>query len=197
MTKKSLQRIKTVGLHLLIAAISLAFVFPLLWMGMTSFKTPREYYRMPPKLFPDTFMIFHYKEAFAPWTIDPTEHSDATFFIEESAGRVESVVPNIGNSLIVIGGSVCLSLFVGIWAAYALSRFTFAGSDHLGLWILSTRMMPPIVTAVPLFWIMRRLHLTGTHIGLICIYVVIQLPFVIWMMKGFFDEIPKRVQFVS
>jgi multiple sugar transport system permease protein len=194
MKKGVAKNIRIAGLHLVIAAISLAFVFPLLWMFMTSFKIPREYYSMPPKFFPDKFVIFHYKEAFAPWTIDPTELSEATYFIEESAGRVESVVPNIGNSLIVITGSVLLSLFIGIWAAYALSRFTFKGSNNLGVWILSTRMMPPIVTAVPLFWIMRRLHLTGTHIGLIFIYVVIQLPFVIWMMKGFFDEIPKTIE---
>jgi multiple sugar transport system permease protein len=184
----------TIGLHVLIAAISLAFAFPLLWMFMTSFKTPREYYRMPPKFLPDQFVIFHYKEAFAPWTINPTELSEATYYIEESAGRVESVVPNIGNSLIIITGSVGLALLVGIWGAYALSRFTFRGGENMGVWILSTRMMPPIVIAIPLFWVMRRIHLTGTHLGLIMIYVMIQLPFVIWMMKGFFDEIPRSIE---
>ncbi len=188
------RRLGTVGLHIIIAAISLSFAFPLLWMFMTSFKTPREYYRMPPKLLPNHFVIFHYKEAFAPWAINPNELSESTYYIEESAGRVESVVPNIGNSLIIITGSVGLSLIIGIWAAYALSRFKFRGSENMGVWILSTRMMPPIVIAIPLFWVMRRLHLTGTHLGLIFIYVMIQLPFVIWMMKGFFDEVPKIIE---
>lgn len=194
MRKKFKRRAGTIGLHVIIAAISLAFAFPLLWMFMTSFKTPREYYKMPPKFLPDRLVLFHYKEAFAPWTINPTELSEATFYIEESAGRVESVVPNIGHSLIIITGSVSLSLLVGIWAAYALSRFKFRGSENMGIWILSTRMMPPIVIAVPLFWVMRSLHLTGTHLGLIFIYVMIQLPFVIWMMKGFFDEVPKAIE---
>ena len=144
MKKKFKRRIGTIGLHILIAAISLTFAFPLIWMFMTSFKTPREYYRMPPKLLPNQLVLFHYKEAFAPWTIDPTELSESTYYIEESAGRVESVVPNIGHSLIVITGSVCLSLLVGIWAAYSLSRFNFRGSKNMGIWILSTRMMPPI-----------------------------------------------------
>jgi multiple sugar transport system permease protein len=192
--KRTKKIVGTVGLHVLIAAISLAFAFPLLWIFMTSFKTPREYYRMPPKLLPNQLVIFHYKEAFAPWTIDPTELSEATYYIEESAGRVESVVPNIGNSLIIITGAVGLALLVGIWAAYALSRFSFRGSTNMGVWILSTRMMPPIVIAIPLFWVMRRIHLTGTHLGLIMIYVMIQLPFVIWMMKGFFDEIPRSIE---
>jgi multiple sugar transport system permease protein len=184
MKKRGKKVLGTIGLHVLIAAISLAFAFPLLWMFMTSFKTPREYYRMPPKFLPNQLVIFHYKEAFAPWTINPTE----------SAGRVESVVPNIGNSLIIITGSVGLALLVGIWGAYALSRFTFRGGQNMGVWILSTRMMPPIVIAIPLFWVMRRIHLTGTHMGLIMIYVMIQLPFVMWMMKGFFDEIPRSIE---
>ncbi len=194
MRKKWKKTLGTIGLHILIAAIAFAFAFPLLWMFMTSFKTPREYYRMPPKFLPNQFVIFHYKEAFVPWTINPTELSEATYYIEESAGRVESVVPNIGHSLIIITGSVGLSLLVGIWAAYALSRFKFRGSENMGVWILSTRMMPPIVIAIPLFWVMRRIHLSGTHVGLIFIYVMIQLPFVIWMMKGFFDEVPKVIE---
>jgi len=194
MNKRATKIFGTVGLHVLIAAISLAFAFPLLWMFMTSFKTPREYYRMPPKFLPNQVVIFHYKEAFAPWTIDPTELSESTYYIEESAGRVESVVPNIGNSLIIITGSVGLALLVGVWAAYALSRFTFRGSKNMGVWILSTRMMPPIVIAIPLFWVMRAIRLTGTHMGLIMIYVMMQLPFVIWMMKGFFDEIPRSIE---
>jgi multiple sugar transport system permease protein len=55
-------------------------------------------------------------------------------------------------------------------------------------------MMPPIVIAVPLFWVMKSIRLVGTDFGLILIYVMIQLPFVIWMMKGFFDEVPKEIE---
>lgn len=194
MRRRAGKRFKTFGLHVVIALISLAFAFPLVWMFMTSFKSPKEYYRMPPKFLPDKFHIFHYKEAFAPWMINPTEMSESTYWIEESAGRVEPVISNIINSLIVIIGSVLLSLAVGIWAAYALSRFKFKGREQMSIWILSTRMMPPIVIAVPLFWVMKKIHLVGTHFGLILIYVMIQLPFVIWMMKGFFDEVPREIE---
>jgi len=194
MKRRAGKRFKIIGLHVVIALISLAFAFPLVWMFMTSFKSPKEYYRMPPKFLPDKFHIFHYKEAFAPWMIDPNEMSESTYWIEESAGRVEPVIPNIINSLIVIIGSVLLSLAVGIWAAYALSRFSFKGRQQMSIWILSTRMMPPIVIAVPLFWVMKKMHLVGTHFGLILIYVMIQLPFVIWMMKGFFDEVPREME---
>jgi multiple sugar transport system permease protein len=194
MSKRTARRFRTVILHIVIAVFALGFAFPLLWMLMTSFKTPREYYSMPPRFLPKQLTFFHYKEAFAPWTIDPNELSESTYYIEESAGRVESVVPNIYNSLIVIGGSVFIALLVGVWAAYALSRFKFRGGENLGGWILSTRMMPPIVVAIPMFWLMRQIGLTGTHIGLILIYVMTQLPFVIWMMKGFFDEVPVTLE---
>ena len=149
MSKRSRKKhiFSSVGAHIIVIVVALAFVFPLFWVFMTTFKTPREYYSMPPKVFPNRLHLIHYAEAFAPWTIDSykREHSES-FFIEESAGRVDPVTPNIINSLIIIVGAVGLSLLVGIWAAYALSRFRFRGSEDLGVWILSIRMMPPIPT---------------------------------------------------
>jgi len=180
--------------HAVLIIVVVFFAFPLFWMFMTSFKTPREYYSMPPRFLPQQFHLFHYRKSFAPWTIDPTQLSEGTYFIEESAGRVEPVGPNILNSFIIVGGSVALALAVGVWAAYGLSRFRFKGSKNMGFWILSTRMMPPIVIAVPIFWMMRSVQLTGTHIGLILVYVLFQLPFVVWMMKSFFDEIPPSIE---
>jgi multiple sugar transport system permease protein len=185
---------KLVGKHIVIIIVALFFAFPLLWMFMTSFKTPKEYYKMPPAFFPSQLQFYHYREAFAPWSIDPTELSESKYYIEESAGRVEPVGPNILNSFIIVGGAVLISLLVGSWAAYALSRFKFPGSESMGLQILATRMMPPIVIAVPIFWMLRSVGLVGTHLGLVLIYVLLQLPFVVWMMKGFFDDIPPVIE---
>lgn len=191
------KRIKSVfdslGTHLLLLIIVCLFAFPTFWVFMTSFKTPREYYAMPPAFLPAQFQIFHYKKAFAPWTVNPTEMA-TNFWVEESAGRVESVTPQIINSLVITFGSVLLSLAVGAPAAYSISRYHFKGSKDLSFWVLSTRMMPPIVTAVPLYWVMRSVGLAGTHIGLIVVYVMINLPFVVWMMKGFFDDIPIEIE---
>jgi len=148
---------------------------------------------MPPGFLPNNFQIFHYREAFAPWTVNPTDMA-TNYWVEESAGRVESVTPQIINSLIITFGSVVLALAVGSPAAYAISRYRFKGSKDLSLWVLSTRMMPPIVTAIPIYWIMRQVNLAGTHIGLIMVYVMLNLPFVVWMMKGFFDDIPIEIE---
>jgi multiple sugar transport system permease protein len=187
--------LSSIGAHVLIVVIALIFAFPLFWVFMTTFKSPKEYYSMPPIFIPKRFHLIHYQEAFVPWTIDSykREHSES-YFIEESAGRVDPVTPNILNSLITVAGAVGLSLIVGIWAAYALSRFTFRGGENLGVWILSIRMMPPIVIAVPLFWMIRTLRIHGTHFGLMTVYVLLNLPFVVWMMKGFFDAIPKELE---
>lgn len=148
--------------HIILLIIACLFAFPTFWVFMTSFKTPLEYYSMPPAFLPAQFQIFHYKEAFAPWTVNPTEMA-TNYWVEESAGRVESVTPQIYNSLIITFGSVILSLLVGGPAAYALSRYRFRGSKNLSFWVLSTRMMPPIVTAIPIYWMMRSVGLYGTH----------------------------------
>ena len=194
MKKKTMKRTASfVSTHLLLLFIVCVFAFPTFWVFMTSFKTPHEYYSMPPAFLPAQFQIFHYKEAFAPWTVDPTEMA-TNYWVEESAGRVESVTPQIINSLIITAGSVFLSLAVGSPAAYALSRFRFRGSKDLSLWVLSTRMMPPIVIAIPIYWMMRSIGLSGKHMGLMAVYVMINLPFVVWMMKGFFDDIPIAIE---
>jgi len=80
--------------------------------------------------------------------------------------------------------------------AYSLSRFRLPLrlNHHLSLWILSTRMFPPIVSIVPLFLIMRRFDLVDTKFALVMAYSVFNLPFVVWMMKGFFDELPRELE---
>ena len=181
--------------HVIIIIVAIAFAFPLIWVFMTTFKSPREYYSIPPMLLPKQFYMIHYQEAFAPWSIDESKREySKSFFIQESSGSVDPVTVNIFNSLIIVTGAVGLSLIIGLWAAYALSRFTFRGSKNLGVWILSIRMMPPIVIAVPLFWMIRALKIHGTHFGLMTVYVLINLPFVVWMMKGFFDAIPTELE---
>ena len=162
MNRKSRKLLGGVSTNLALLVIALIFFFPTLWVFMTSFKTPREYYSMPPSLLPKQFQIFHYKEAFAPWTVDPNEMT-SNYWVEESAGRVESVTPQIVNSLIITFGRGVLSLAVGAPAAYALSRFRFRGSKDLSLWVLSTRMMPPIVVAIPIFWVMRSVGLSAAR----------------------------------
>ena len=98
--------------------------------------------------------------------------------------------------MIVAVCSTFCALVIGTIAAYALARLKMPGglNRKLSLWILSTRMFPPIVTAVPLFLMMRDLHLLNTRLSLIILYTGFNLPFVVWMMRGFFVEVPRELE---
>ena len=96
----------------------------------------------------------------------------------------------IANSLIAAAGSAVISVIFGSLAAYSLSRVDFRGKQDLFFWIISTRMAPVVAVMVPLYSIFRSLDLVGTLPGLILAYTTFNLPFAIWILKGFFDNVP-------
>ncbi len=98
------------------------------------------------------------------------------------------------NSLIIAGTSTVLSVVLGLLAAYSFSRFHIPGKDDLLFFILSTRMLPPVVVTIPIFLMYRRLGLSDTHLGLIILYTVFNLSFSVWLLKGFIDEIPREYE---
>ena len=98
------------------------------------------------------------------------------------------------NSLVAAGGSAIVSVVLGSMAAYSLSRIEFRGKKDLFFWIISTRMAPVVAVMVPLYWIFRELGLVGTLPGLILAYTTFNLPFAIWILKGFFDNVPYAIE---
>ncbi|MFK7858148.1 MAG: carbohydrate ABC transporter permease [Granulosicoccus sp.] len=98
------------------------------------------------------------------------------------------------NSVVVSTGSALVSVVLGAMAAYALSRVDFRGKDHVFFWIISTRMAPVVAVMVPLYAIFRNLELVGTIPGLILAYTTFNLPFAIWILKGFFDNVPYAIE---
>lgn len=179
--------------HIALIIVTVLFLFPLYWTITTSFKPPNEYYRMPPSLWPERPTVYHYYEAFIPWVLEHMEVAKK-YWVEEAAGRANPITPQLGNSIIVTLISLLLSLLIGSPTAYSLSRYKFRGSENIALWILSTRMIPPIVAVIPIFFLINKLKLIDTRLGLIIPYVMINLPFVVWMMKGFFDDIPIEIE---
>ncbi|MDQ6433260.1 carbohydrate ABC transporter permease [Mesorhizobium sp. LHD-90] len=97
------------------------------------------------------------------------------------------------NSIIVVGLSTLIALVIGTPAAYAFSRLKFAGSDRMASTILSMRFMPPIAVAIPLFLTVKAIGLTNSYAGLILPYVSFSLPLVVWILIGFFDEVPQEI----
>lgn len=160
--------------YALLVLFAIFFLFPLYWLLLTAMKTQSDQFSMPPVWWTDNWTLDYYRGMFK----------------DASVGRLA------WNSVLVAAGSTLLSLVAGTMGAYALSRFRLPLrlNHHLSLWILSTRMFPPIVSIVPLFLIMRNLDLLDTPFALILSYSVFNLPFVVWMMKGFFDELPKELE---
>ena len=118
------------------------------------------------------------------WTFKHYE----TLFMENNFGRY------LLNSLLAAGGSAVISVIFGSLAAYSLSRVDFRGKSDLFFWIISTRMAPVVAVMVPLFAIFRSLDLVGTLPGLILAYTTFNLPFAIWILKGFFDNVPYGIE---
>ncbi len=106
-----------------------------------------------------------------------------------SQGMLEFTV----NSIIVVGATTVLVLVIATPAAYAFSRFRFRGNENLAFAILSMRFMPPIAVAIPLFLMIKWIGTGDSYMGLILPYIAFSLPLVVWIMIGFFDEIPQEI----
>ena len=147
---------------------------PVYWMITISLKTEIDQFASPPKWFSFTPTLEHYYDAFV----------------------TRSFAQYLLTSAIVAVVSTTCALVIGTLAAYALTRFRLPYNldRKLSLWILSTRMFPAIVTAVPLFLMMRDLRLLNTRLALIVVYTGFNLPFVVWMMRGFFAEVPRDLE---
>jgi multiple sugar transport system permease protein len=166
--------IVTLSKYALLLTAVLASVSPVYWMLTISLKSEVDQFAVPPRWFIFQPTFGYYYEAFF-------DRSFGGYFV---------------TSLFIAVLSTGCAMLLGTLAAYGLSRFRLAGRlrEHLSLWILSTRMFPAIVTAVPLFLIVRDLRLLNTRLALVIVYTAFNLPFVVWMMRGFFQELPRELE---
>lgn len=98
------------------------------------------------------------------------------------------------NSIIISLGTTAISLTAGSIAAYSLARYDFRGKENIAFWMLSTRMIPAPAVVLPIYILMRSLRLVDTHLAPILTHTLITLPFVVWVMRGFFEEIPAEIE---
>ncbi|HEX7004876.1 MAG TPA: carbohydrate ABC transporter permease [Trueperaceae bacterium] len=146
---------------------------PIVWLILNSFKSRLDIFAFPPKLF------------FSP-NLDSYRH-----FLSLGEG---TILPNLWNSVVIASLSTVLTIVAGCLAAYAFSRLTFNGRLPLLMSVLATRLLPPITAVIPLFLLMRDLRLLDTHLGLVIVYAAINVPFAIWILKSFFDTIPRELE---
>jgi multiple sugar transport system permease protein len=185
---------------LLVMTYALVTLMPLLWVIATGFKSPADSIAYPPKVVFQPSLegyvnLFTTQTRITPdmqATLTPPE----TWYeqIVRDKGMVIASASRYGqrflNSVIIGFGSTFLSVFLGTLAAYAFSRFKVPIKDDLLFFILSTRMMPPVAVAIPIFLMYRQLGLSDTHLGMILLYTAVNLSLSVWLLKGFIDEIP-------
>jgi multiple sugar transport system permease protein len=169
---RGVRRRLSVGVRAVIAAVvTFLFVAPVLWMVTTAFKTGNQ--------------------AFSPevqWFFAPTLDNFAT--ILGGSGFVYALANSVQVSLI----SSFLAILLASGIAYPLARFDFKGKSSIAGTILSLRIVPPIVTIIPLFLVMRTIGLNGTLIAIITLHVFMNLPLAVWLLRGFFEDVPKEIE---
>jgi multiple sugar transport system permease protein len=127
--------------------------------------------------------------------VPPSLHFDWTT-IKANYGQViheNHYLTYVKNSILVTGASTFLALVIGVPAAYGFSRLRFRGADHFASTILSFRFMPPVAVAIPIYLMINTFGLVNSYLGLILPYIAFSLPLVVWIMIGFFDEIPREI----
>ena len=164
------KRLAVVARTLAAIALTLFFLFPIYWLFMISFKTAEEIFAYPPRWWPGRIQFDNYAVLF--------KDGDAT---------------TVWNSFVVAGASTVIAMILGTMCAYALARFR-TGGEHLSNWIISQRMVPPIAVVFPIFLLYVAFGWVDTYFGMILLYTTFNLPYVIWMMRGYILDIPLSLE---
>jgi multiple sugar transport system permease protein len=157
--------------YVVIIAVCVVNFLPYLWVVMTGFMDGVAASSREPQ-----------------WIFTPTLDAFRYLIFEKG------IMSNFMNSLIVALCSTFFSVTIGMFCAYALARYDFIGRDDVSFWVLTNRMMPPVAVLIPIFVIFQTLKLLDTLPGLILLYTAMQLPFVVWMLTGYFRDIPRRYE---
>jgi multiple sugar transport system permease protein len=156
--------------YLVAILVTIVFIFPVYWLFIISFKTPDEIFAYPPVWYPESLQLANYRVLF--------KDGDAI---------------TVWNSLVLASVSTVIAMILGTLAAYSLVRFK-TGGENLAVWIISQRMMPPVAIVFPLFLLYVWIGWVDSFIGLIVLYTAFSLPYVIWMMRGYIEDIPLELE---
>ncbi|HEX9275642.1 MAG TPA: carbohydrate ABC transporter permease [Casimicrobiaceae bacterium] len=153
-------------------ALLAVWAFPVLWALLTSFKTERDVLAYPPKV-----------------VFTPTLANYADVLFGSS-----TILPNLLSSFVVAGFTTVFTIIIAVPAAYALARLEFPAKRSTGFYVLATQMLPPIGLIIPYYLVMQKLAALDTYLGLIVIYLTFSLPFAVWLMVSYFEDIPREME---
>ena len=160
------------ALWLVALALLSVWAFPVLWGLLTSFKSERDVLAYPPKVF-FTPTLDNYREVI-------------------SGGS--SILPNIWSSLVVSGWATVLTMLFAVPAAYALARLRYPGKRASGFYVLATQMLPPVGLIIPFYLVLQKIGGLDSYSGLTAIYLTFSLPFAVWLMVSYFEDIPYEME---
>jgi multiple sugar transport system permease protein len=196
-----------VFMQILIVLMIILYMLPIFYLGVTSIKPWATIFKVPP--------TFNFKPTIASYvrlfykTVDylpsekPTEKQAAQMdwkdrLMWDQTGQKTAGLSDASrrfiNSFIISIASTFFSVILGLFAAYALSRFKMKGKGDVMFFILSTRMLPAVVVTIPLYLMFKTFQLYDTHVGLILLYVAFNISFAVWVLKGFIDDIPTEYE---
>lgn len=155
-----------------VVTLLLAFLmfFPILWMVLTSFKTEQIAFAFPPRFF-----------------FTPTLENWQVALVDTDYLRF------LGSTILITGASTIVALLLGIPAAYAMAFYPTKRTDSTMMWVMSTRMLPPVGVIVPLYVLFQGLNLLDSYLGMIIIYTAMNVPLVIWMVRSFMIDLPFEI----
>jgi multiple sugar transport system permease protein len=164
-----------------LALIVIFFMFPIVWILLMSFQTNEQILRIPPRvLFEPTLANY---EALVSGQL------------QTAAGNLEiTFMRNLWNSLVLSSGAVALALLLGVPAAYAFARFKFRLGESIAFTLLSFRFAPPLLVLLPLSLYYQELGLNDTYVGIIWVYQLIALPLILWIVRGYFEDISPDIE---
>ncbi len=168
---KRSRTLKTILAYLLAAVGLLITLFPIFWVFTISIKTQRDAFTLPPV-----------------WIFDPVWENYVRIW--ESAGFAEA----FRNSAVIVVLGLLLTLSLAIPAAYAMNRLRFSGKRFFSIWLLMAYLLPEFLFIIPMYVLWQKSGLYDTYLGLAVAYQVILLPFTIWLLKGFFEDIPVELE---
>lgn len=156
-------------IFILVVIILIIFMFPIYWLILTSIQPRSELMNYPPNFF----------------TKNPT--------FEYWEFIINTKLPEFFNSFVIAFFATIIAIILGVTSGYAFARYNIGG-DKLPLWILSLKFFPPVVAIVPYFIMMKTLRLTDTRIAVIIPHLIITVPFAVWMIRGFIQEVPRELE---
>lgn len=191
MSKATKRRLNSILFYVVLVILAAIMIFPLYWTFITAFKEPRDVITRPPKYIP----FVDYQPSLYAWReLGLVPGSGEEY--RTTPHSAEEILKVTRNSALIAVGSTLLALVVGLPAAYSLARFRFRRwrNSDIGFFILSQRMLPPIVLVIPYFILFKNLRLLDTLPAVILAHSVAAVPFVVWIMREFFLEIPVELE---